>query len=79
MRSSAEIAAEKNAEKIEALEKRRHDAFVNGLEALDSFDLERIEKDISRAQYESDSRAELTKIMAKGHVIARAKPGSDDE
>jgi hypothetical protein len=78
MRSSAEIAAEENVAKVEALIKRRHDAFVDGLESLDSFDMERIEKDIPKAKYVEDAFADLKKIMARGATISKAKPWADD-
>jgi len=65
MRSSAEIAADKNADKLEAMNKRRLQAFEDGLESLDSFDMERVEADVPLSKYRSDAQDDLKKLMAK--------------
>jgi hypothetical protein len=79
MRSSDEIAREKNEEKLEKFQADKLARFERGLEALSSFDLDKTDKDVSQEKYLNDSHDDLRKIMRKGNVVTKWGESGKDE
>jgi hypothetical protein len=69
--STAELAAEKNAEKIAALNQARIEKFTKGLNSLESFDLDRVEKEVTVDEYRGALADDLKRIMSRAEA-ARA-------
>ncbi|MGH7894867.1 MAG: hypothetical protein ACREQL_09370 [Candidatus Binatia bacterium] len=73
IKSASEIAAEENADKLEAMEKARLKRFVDGLNSLTSLGISDDRDRLStKAEYAKHAEAELRKLM---RTTATADPG----
>ena len=68
MPESHELAAAKNAEKIEAKRRARLKNFEDGLNALPRLDVDHIDKPITREQYREDCYEDLRQVMARAEL-----------
>ena len=68
MPESHELAAQKNADRIEAKRQKRLQDFESGLNQLTRLDIDRIDKPITKDQYESDCYADLRQVMARAEL-----------
>lgn len=68
MRSTQEYNLEKNAEKIEALERKRQKAIEDGLNRIDSLDDDKVSQELTHRDYVAAAHAGLRKILKHAQI-----------
>jgi hypothetical protein len=63
VKSTQETNLERNADKIDALERKRLQAIERGLQNLESLDTERVAQELTREDYARHAAGELKRIM----------------